>query len=201
MSTTTDRQSQTTREEADFTVGGMDCASCVVHVEKALRGTPGVQEYRVNLARGRAWARFDPNQTNPGELAAAVTHVGYPTTPDTPGIAAGNVEEERLQRQAREARAWLWRWVVGAALWFPLEVLHWGLWWTTPAGHAHDHLWMHWLSLVAATVSIGYVGSAFYRSAWSALRRGTIINASNMKKISYPKLEPQLFNHHSPAPL
>ena len=169
-------------EEADFSVGGMDCASCVAHVENALRAAPGVESYRVNLARGRASVRFDPARTSPQQLAAVVTDVGYPTVPDTPGAAAGNVEEQRLQRQAREAKAWLRRWVVGAALWFPLEVTHWVLWWAAPAASPHggghathgpDHLWMHWLSLAAATLAVGYVGSAFYRSAWAALRRGT----------------------------
>ena len=163
-------------EEADFSVTGMDCASCVAHVEKALRTAPGVEACRVNLARGRAWARFDPNRTNPGDLAAAVSGVGYPTTADTPGVAAGNVEDQRLQRQAREARAWLRRWVVGVVLWLPLEVTHWALWWTgrgDPHAHGDAHLWMHWLSLAAATAAIGYVGWAFYRSAWSAMLRRT----------------------------
>src|SRR5687767_13223951 len=175
MTTTTDRQPEST-QEADFNVGGMDCASCVAHVEKALRGTPGVESYRVNLARGRAWARFDPKRTNPEQLAAAVSDVGYPTTPETPGALAATAEDERLRRQEREARAWFRRWVVGAILWFPLEVTHWTLRWVAPdAGHDHGGgpLWMHWLSLAAATIAIVYVGWAFYKSAWSALRRGT----------------------------
>ena len=181
MPTTTDRLTHDTHEhgtstapqEADFTVGGMHCASCVAHIERALRSTPGVESYRVNLARGRASVRFDPQRTSPQQVAAAVSNVGYPTVPETPGIAAGNVEEQRLQRQAHHARAWFRRWVVAALLWFPLEITHWLLRWTSPhAGHGGS-LWMHWLSLAAATAAIGYVGWAFYKSAWSALRRGT----------------------------
>src|SRR5688572_21941408 len=125
--TTTQAPRTSEPQEADLAVGGMDCASCVAHVEKALRNVPGVESYRVNLARGRASVRFDPGQTNPRQLAAAVTDVGYPSTPETPGVAAANVEEQRLQRQTKAARAWFRRWVVGAILWLPLEITHWSL--------------------------------------------------------------------------
>ena len=45
---------------ATLSVAGMDCASCVAHVEKAARGVDGVNAARVNLARGRAVVEFDP---------------------------------------------------------------------------------------------------------------------------------------------
>ena len=38
-------------------VGGMTCASCVAHVEKALRAVPGVIDAEVNLATERARVR------------------------------------------------------------------------------------------------------------------------------------------------
>ena len=91
----------------------MDCASCVAHVEKALKGTPGVESYRVNLARGRASVKFDPARTNPQELAAAVSEAGYPTVPETIGAAGENPEEQRLRRQEHAARAWFRRWGTG----------------------------------------------------------------------------------------
>ena len=40
--------------DADFSVNGMDCASCVAHVERAMRKVPGVSSAQVSLARGRA---------------------------------------------------------------------------------------------------------------------------------------------------
>src|SRR3954464_894656 len=125
MTTTTDRQTapapQAAAQEADFSVGGMTCASCVAHVEKVLRTAPGVESARVNLARGRASVRFDPARTDPHQVAAAVSRAGYPAAPETPGIAAGNAEEQRLHHQAHEARAWFRRWGIGAMLWFPVE--------------------------------------------------------------------------------
>jgi Cu+-exporting ATPase len=162
--------------DADFSVNGMDCASCVAHVERAMAGVPGVRSAQVSLARGRASVRFDPSQTTPETIAAAATDAGYPSAPESPGIAAGNVEEERLQRQTREAQAWFRRAVVGAILWFPLEATHW-LMAAFGAGHAHHvsahATWMGWAALITSTVALVYLGGKFYRSAWGALRRGT----------------------------
>src|SRR6476469_1654620 len=118
MTTATDESSAAT---ADFSVNGMDCASCVAHVERAMKGVAGVQSANVSLARGRASVTFDPSKATPEAIAAAATDAGYPSAPESPGIAAGNVEEERLQRQTREARAWFNRAIVGVVLWLPLE--------------------------------------------------------------------------------
>jgi Cu+-exporting ATPase len=161
--------------EADFSVNGMDCASCVSHVERAMQSVPGVSSAQVSLARGRAVVRFDPNQATPEAIAAAATDAGYPSAPESPGIVAANVEEQRLQRQAREARSWFWRAVIGSVLWFPLELTH----WITRALGDHSHhapahnTWMGWTALAASTIALVYLGGKFYRSAWSALRRGT----------------------------
>jgi Cu+-exporting ATPase len=169
--------SQTAVTDAGFSVAGMDCASCVAHVEKAMRGVPGVKSAQVSLARGRAIVRFDPAQATPENIAAAATGVGYPSAPEPPGVAAGNVEEERVQRQTHEAAAWFRRAVVGVVLWFPLESIHWLLRFTRADAHA-NHLpaqqtWMGWAAFVTSTLALIYLGGKFYRSAWGALRRGT----------------------------
>src|SRR4051812_9761557 len=80
-------------DEIGLSVGGMDCASCVAHVEHAAAAVPGVEAVRVNLARGRAAVRFDPGRVTPDRIAAAITDAGYPSVPESPGIAAGDVEE------------------------------------------------------------------------------------------------------------
>ena len=177
----------------------MNCASCVAHVEKAALAVPGVLACRVNLARGRAELNFDPGRTDAEAVAAAVTAAGYPAAADSPGAAAANGEEQRLRRQAREARAWLRRAVVGLALWLPLELVHWllplfstahttpatpatpgpsapdlppaaALLHHSPAAHA---LWMAYLGLFTGALALAFVGSGFYRGAFKALRRGT----------------------------
>lgn len=159
--------------EAAFEVNGMDCASCVAHVEKAIQGVPGVRSCRVNLARGRAVVEFDPERIEPASIAAAITDSGYPAAPETPGVAAGNVEEQRIRRQRLEARAWYRRALAGIALWLPVELAHWLLW-LTGAQHNHTvHLTMEWIAFSTATAAILYVGRGFYVSAWKAAQRRT----------------------------
>jgi Cu+-exporting ATPase len=63
-------------EKLDFTVRGMTCASCVAHVEKALKATPGVEAAAVNLATERVDVTLAPG-ADPARLARAVSDAGY----------------------------------------------------------------------------------------------------------------------------
>ncbi len=58
-------------------VTGMTCASCSARVEKALRKVPGVLSAEVNLASEQALVRYDPAQTQPTVLQAAIEQAGY----------------------------------------------------------------------------------------------------------------------------
>ena len=163
-------------DSVDLSVGGMTCASCVAHVERAIRNVPGVASADVNLARGRASVRFDPGKTDPARIAGAVTGAGYVAVPESPGAAGENVEEQRLRRQMHEARSWFRRAVVGIILWLPLEATHWALALLVGGHHAHapaQSHWMGWAALASGTLAVIYLGGKFYRSAWGALRRGT----------------------------
>jgi Cu+-exporting ATPase len=68
--------SPTTRS-LNLPIQGMSCASCVAHVEKALRGVPGVTDVVVNLATNKASLSFDPTQATLADLTRAVDGVGY----------------------------------------------------------------------------------------------------------------------------
>src|SRR5687767_3048426 len=148
--------------EVTLNVEGMTCASCVAHVQKAVKAVPGVEDARVNLARGRALVRFDPTKTDPTKLAEAVEHSGYHARPEDLSISAANAEAVRIEHQHAHSHAWQRRWIVGLILWLPVEILHW-----TPLGHAH---WFHWLALITSTIAIAYVGAAFYKTACKALK-------------------------------
>ncbi|MGA2496177.1 MAG: heavy metal translocating P-type ATPase [Tepidisphaeraceae bacterium] len=156
--------------EAALSVEGMDCASCVAHVEKALLGLEGVKSCRVNLARGRAVVEYAADRTNPAAMAEAVTHIGYPARPEEIGANAARAEHERLERQREVAKGWLFRAAIGVALWLPVEATHWAL----HLGSAH-HMpaWMLLWSLLAGTLAILFVGGGFYRGAWAGLRNRT----------------------------
>jgi Cu+-exporting ATPase len=55
----------------------MTCASCVAHVEKALRAVPGVAEVAVNLGTNSARLSYDPARVAIADLRSAVAGVGY----------------------------------------------------------------------------------------------------------------------------
>ncbi len=119
--------------------------------------------------------RFDPNQTSPEQISAAITEAGYPTAPEPSTQSGADIEEERLHHQRGEARAWLRRAIAGIVLWFPVEAMHWTIELLT-GGHAHGSggpNWMTWVALITSTIAIIYVGNGFYRSAFEALKRFT----------------------------
>src|SRR5512143_4109484 len=63
--------------EISVPVGGMSCASCVAHVEKALKELPGVSHVVVNLATNKASFGYDPQQVRIGRIKQAIEDVGY----------------------------------------------------------------------------------------------------------------------------
>lgn len=58
-------------------VKGMTCASCVAHVEGALKGVPGVAQASVNLATESAAVEYDAAAVGLRDLASAVHDRGY----------------------------------------------------------------------------------------------------------------------------
>src|SRR5512136_2758999 len=64
-------------------IGGMTCASCVSHVEGALKSVPGVKNVVVNLATGKASVDYDAALATPKALKKAVEEVGYTATLNT----------------------------------------------------------------------------------------------------------------------
>lgn len=68
--------------EVELPVEGMSCASCVGHVDEALRDVPGVVAVSVNLVANVARVRFDPEATEKARLVSAVREAGYDVPPE-----------------------------------------------------------------------------------------------------------------------
>ena len=60
-----------------FDVGGMTCAACQAHVEKAVRACEGVSSVSVNLLSGSMAVDFDEGAVTADEICAAVDRAGY----------------------------------------------------------------------------------------------------------------------------
>jgi len=72
-------------------VEGMTCASCVNHVERALRKVAGVAEASVNLATERASVAFDPQAAALTDLVRAVHDAGYDVPTETIALPIGGM--------------------------------------------------------------------------------------------------------------
>lgn len=67
--------------EVILDVQGMSCGSCVRHVERALRATPGVVAVEVALRDGRVRASVDGEHATDADLVDALGEAGYPARP------------------------------------------------------------------------------------------------------------------------
>ena len=71
-----------------FDVGGMTCAACQAHVDKAVCSLAGVKDVSVNLLSGSMTVDFDENQVSPDDICTAVDRAGYSATPVDTGTVA-----------------------------------------------------------------------------------------------------------------
>ena len=59
-----------------FDVGGMTCAACQAHVDKAVCSLTGVTDVSVNLLSGSMTVDYDESQLTPDDICAAVDRAG-----------------------------------------------------------------------------------------------------------------------------
>ncbi|GIX47182.1 MAG: haloacid dehalogenase [Candidatus Tectimicrobiota bacterium] len=85
------QSTQPTTRRLDLPIGGMRCASCAAHIEKALQALPGVQAAQVNFATQRATVQFDPTAVSVAQLAEAIAALGYQVAGEQVTIPIGGM--------------------------------------------------------------------------------------------------------------
>ena len=154
--------------EMVFQVDGMDCADCALHLEEALRNTPGIAQVSVDFTLARL--RLTPEDGS--EVGATVKQVaekmGYSVMAD----AAGEAEEEPAG-----LRQWLWQrrrdlTTVASGLLIALAVTM-GLFGLPEAAVAAVY--------VAAIIVGGYY---IARSGWAALRTARSLDMNALMTIA-----------------
>ena len=114
-------------DQIDLAIDGMTCASCVLRVEKALAGVPGVKRASVNLATQRAHLDLVAGQTDAQRsapaLIAAVQKAGYEASQVQTDIAPNDTLGESRSEEARHLQRTLW---ISLALSLPVFVLEMG---------------------------------------------------------------------------
>jgi heavy metal translocating P-type ATPase len=137
--------------EITLDIEGMTCASCVLRIEKALVGVPGVGEANVNLATRTATVRSTLPDTDP--LVDAVGRAGY----------AAHLHTDQIS-PVDEARMFARRLGLAAVLAVPILVLT----FLVPG-----RTWSAVVAGILATPVIWVAGWPFFRSAIRAARHGT----------------------------
>ena len=150
-------------ETIDLAICGMNCASCVGRVERALRCVPAVLAAEVNLATERARVEVIAGAAASGALIAAVSRAGYAATAAETGHAAHGEATTRDRAARRDGIMAALALVFAAPLLLPMLLLPFGVDATLPG----------WAQLALASVVQGVFGARFYRGAWKALRGGT----------------------------
>lgn len=86
-------------------VTGMTCASCVAHVEGALKELDGVTKATVNLAFNTAKVEYVSTLVTTAQMKNAIRDVGYEASEKVEGVSAMDREREvrqkEIQRQGR----------------------------------------------------------------------------------------------------
>lgn len=178
-----------------FDVGGMTCAACQAHVDKAVCKLDGVQEVAVNLLSGSMTVDFDPDRVSAEEICSAVDRAGYTASlaggsagaPGTDG-AAGAAGGARLTRAAGASRpesptkklqatadAMKGRLAVSLAFLVPLFYIGMGhmLGWPLPAALGdHDHAMTLALAELLLLLPILYANRSYFTGGFKSLIHG-----------------------------
>lgn len=178
-----------------FDVGGMTCAACQAHVDKAVCKLDGVQEVAVNLLSGSMTVDFDPDRVSAEEICSAVDRAGYTASlaggsagaPGTDG-AAGAAGGARLAGAAGASRpesptkklqatadAMKGRLAVSLAFLVPLFYIGMGhmLGWPLPAALGdHDHAMTLALAELLLLLPILYANRSYFTGGFKSLIHG-----------------------------
>jgi len=154
-------------QKAILDVTGMSCASCVMHVEKALKEVPGVSDAVVNLAAERANVTFDPARVSLADLRHAVEEAGYGVSDVHAEGQAAAVAPDLAQRKEVTT---LRNKVIAAGILGALVLLGSMRMWLPWVPAALGNPFVLW---ALATPVQFWAGWQFYRGAWGAAKHRT----------------------------
>lgn len=169
-----------------FDVGGMTCAACQAHVDRAVSKLDGVQSVAVNLLAGSMLVDYDPAQVTPDDICTAVDRAGYSASPVSAGTEAapsGSAQarsgaahmESPTKKLEVAASAMRTRLIISIIFLIPLFYIGMGhmLGWPLP-GIFTDHIHSMTLALteLVLLIPIVYVNDAYFINGFKSLAHG-----------------------------
>ena len=169
-----------------FDVGGMTCAACQAHVDRAVSKLDGVQSVAVNLLAGSMLVDYDPAQVSPDDICTAVDRAGYSASPistSTDAVQSGNAQarsgaahmESPTKKLEAAASAMRTRLIVSIVFLVPLFYIGMGhmLGWPLPGIFTdHTHSMTLALTELVLLIPIVYVNDAYFINGFKSLAHG-----------------------------
>ena len=170
-----------------FDVGGMTCAACQAHVDRAVSKLDGVQSVAVNLLAGSMMVDYDPVQVTPDDICTAVDRAGYSASPVDAGTGAagssGNAQarsgaahmESPTKKLEAAASAMRTRLIISIVFLIPLFYIGMGymLGWPLPSIFTdHTHSMTLALTERVLLIPIVYVNDAYFINGFKSLAHG-----------------------------
>lgn len=169
-----------------FDVGGMTCAACQAHVDRAVSKLDGVQSVAVNLLAGSMLVDYDPAQVSPDDICAAVDRAGYSASPISTGtdaVQSGSAQarsgaahmESATKKLEAAASAMRTRLIVSIVFLIPLFYIGMGhmLGWPLPGIFTdHTHSMTLALTELVLLIPIVYVNDAYFINGFKSLAHG-----------------------------
>lgn len=172
-----------------FDVGGMTCAACQAHVDRAVSKLDGVQSVAVNLLAGSMLVDYDPAQVTSDDICTAVDRAGYSASPISTGtdaVQSGSAQarsgaahmESPTKKLEAAASAMRTRLIVSIIFLIPLFYIGMGhmLGWPLPGVFTdHAHSMTLALTELVLLIPIVYVNDAYFINGFKSLAHGAPI--------------------------
>ena len=169
-----------------FGVGGMTCAACQAHVDRAVSKLDGVQSVAVNLLAGSMLVDYDPAQVSPDDICTAVDRAGYSASPISTGtdaVQSGSAQarsgaahmESPTKKLEAAASAMRTRLIVSIVFLIPLFYIGMGhmLGWPLPGVFTdHTHSMTLAITELVLLIPIAYVNDAYFINGFKSLAHG-----------------------------
>lgn len=169
-----------------FDVGGMTCAACQAHVDRAVSKLDGVQSVAVNLLAGSMLVDYDPAQVSPDDICTAVDRAGYSASPISTGtdaVQSGSAQarsgaahmESPTKKLEAAASAMRTRLIVSIVFLIPLFYIGMGhmLGWPLPGVFTdHTHSMTLAITELVLLIPIAYVNDAYFINGFKSLAHG-----------------------------
>ena len=165
-------------QTADLPLLGMHCAACANRIEKALNRAEGVASCNVNYATEHATVRYDPAQTDAGQLRVVVQKAGYDAI--VPAEQSGGesnshhdssavADAENAAREAEYARQKR-KFIIAAILTLPVAIMGMGGHLFPSLDQTFNFAGRQWIELILTSIVLFWAGGEFFSGAFIAAR-------------------------------